>query len=194
MELNESVNITENIDPSSVPGSSFPPGTHIAVNDNFSTRNDFYGPQVGVRAEWWRDRFFANTRALVALGDSHETVSIDGTTVFTVGAVSRVPGGLLALPSNIGSYSRDSLPSFRRSVSTLAMRLHCNVRAYAGYTFMYWSNVVRPGDVIDTSVNPSQLPPIGGRGPRVGAARPAFEFHDSGFWAQGINLGVGLRY
>jgi hypothetical protein len=28
----------------------------------------------------------------------------------------------------------------------------------------------------------------------IGVARPAFEFHDSSFWAQGINFGVELSY
>jgi len=109
MELNESVTVTENIDPSSSLGSSFPAGTHVAVTDQFSTQNDFYGPQIGVQGEWWRDRFFVNARALVAIGTTHQHVTINGTTVFTpaAGAPTVASGGLLALPSNIGSYSRD---------------------------------------------------------------------------------------
>jgi hypothetical protein len=33
------------------------------------------------------------------------------------------------------------------------------LRANAGYTFLLWAQVVRPGDAIDTTVNPNLLPP-----------------------------------
>ena len=64
------------------------------------------------------------------------------------------------------------------------------LRIHAGYDFLYWSNVVRPGNVIDTGINPSQLPP----GPLVGASRPAPRLDGSGFWAQGLNLGAVFSF
>jgi hypothetical protein len=196
MQLNESVTITENIAPSSNLGSSFPAGSHVAVTDQFSTQNDFYGGQIGVRGEWWGDRLFFNARALVALGTTQERATINGTTIFTpaVGAPVVTSGGLLALPSNIGSHSRDAFSVIPEVGINVGYQVTPHLRAFAGYTFMYWSNVVRPGDAIDTGVNPSQLPTSSGRGPLVGPARPAFDFHDSGFWAQGISAGIELRY
>jgi hypothetical protein len=194
MELNDSVTISENIAPSANQG--FPGGSRVAVIDEFSTQNDFYGPQIGVRGEWRRERFFVNARTLVALGVTHQHVTINGTTIFTpaVGAPTVESGGLLALPSNIGSYSRDVFSVIPEVGINVGYQITPHLRAFAGYTFLYWSNVVRPGDVIDTAVNPSQLPTISGPGPLVGPARPAFQFHDSGFWAQGINLGVEFRF
>jgi hypothetical protein len=195
-ELNESVNINEDITPNGGLGSGFPPGSRIAVNDQFSTQNDFYGPQIGIRGEWWRDRFFVNARSSLAIGDSHESVSITGSTVFTAPGSAPIvaPGGLLALPSNIGNFSRDHFAVVPETGFNVGYQVTPHLRTYVGYTFMYWSSVVRPGDVIDGAVNPSQLPTIAGRGPLVGPANPAFEFHDSNFWAQGLNLGVELRY
>ncbi|HET7719587.1 MAG TPA: BBP7 family outer membrane beta-barrel protein, partial [Acidimicrobiales bacterium] len=64
----------------------------------------------------------------------------------------------------------------------------------AGYTVLYWSSVVRPGDQVDLLVNASQIPsnllPTG----LVGPARPAVLFRDTDFWAQGVNLSLEVRY
>ena len=55
----------------------------------------------------------------------------------------------------------------------------------AGYTFMYFSQIARAGDQIDTVVNPNLIPPpISG-----GANRPAFNFRPSDLVLQGITLG-----
>jgi len=61
-----------------------------------------------------------------------------------------------------------------------------SIRIHAGYSFLYWTNVIRPGGgVIDTSVNPTQLPP----GTLAGPGRPQPQFNRSDLWAHGINLG-----
>ena len=62
------------------------------------------------------------------------------------------------------------------------------LRLNVGYTFLAWSNVVRPGDQIDRVANISQIPPPVGPGTLMGPANPAFNFKDSFFWAQGINF------
>ena len=55
----------------------------------------------------------------------------------------------------------------------------------------------RPGEQIDRTINPTQnasfgAPPL----PRtlVGPARPGFSFAGSDFWAQGVNVGVTVRF
>jgi hypothetical protein len=50
--------------------------------------------------------------------------------------------------------------------------------------------VARPGDQIDVALNPLQLTP----GPFIGPERPAFEFRDSDFWAQGLNFGLEYTF
>ena len=60
-----------------------------------------------------------------------------------------------------------------------------------GYSMIYWSSVALAGDQIDTSVNNTQVLGGGLNGP----ANPAFNgIQDSGFWVQGINLGLNLRF
>jgi hypothetical protein len=55
----------------------------------------------------------------------------------------------------------------------------------AGYSFIYWSNVVLAGNQIDTTVDPSQL---------ATSTRPAFNFTRTDYWAQGLSLGAEYRW
>ena len=195
LNLNENLVITENITVLPTAPAPFVPGSTIVVTDRFETRNSFYGGQIGARAEWWRGRWFANMSGSVALGDSHQEVHISGTTDFTNpgGPTVRQQGGLLALPTNIGNYSRDQFAVVPEIGFNVGRQLSNNVRVFVGYTLFYWSSVVRPGDQIDPVINPTQLPTPTGPGTLVGPARPAFTFHDTDLWAQGINFGVEFR-
>src|SRR5579862_2921636 len=74
LQLDESLTIAENISPTATINGAFPAGSNVIVIDQFSTRNEFYGGQIGLRGEWWRDRFFINGRVLLALGDTHQEV------------------------------------------------------------------------------------------------------------------------
>ena len=130
------------------------------------------------------------------LGDTHQEVRISGSTVFTNpgGAPVTQPGGLLALPTNIGNYSRDVFTVIPQININVGRQVTDRLRIFVGYNFMYWSNVVRPGDQIDPVVNPTQLPTSTGPGTLVGPARPAFAFHDTGVWLQGVSLGLGYSW
>ena len=69
-----------------------------------------------------------------------------------------------------------------------------NIRVFAGYDFLYVSDVVRPGNQIDPRVNFSQqAAPVGG-GALVGPALPAAQFNHTDFWAHGVNVGLQFRY
>ena len=195
--LNEDLGITENLTTlDTAPSPPFVPGATMTVFDGFGTRNSFYGGQIGARGEWCRGRWFVNVLGKVALGDTHQEVRISGTTDFTDPGVApvRQQGGLLALPTNIGTYSRDQFSVVPEIGINVGRQVTDHLRVFAGYTLLYWSNVLRPGDQIDFGVNPTQLPTPTGPGTLVGEARPAFAFHNTDVWAQGINLGVELRW
>ena len=70
------------------------------------------------------------------------------------------------------------------------------LRGFLGYNFLYWSNVVRPGEQIDREINVRQIPgpnfPTGGSNTTV--ARPTVPFKSTDFWAHGVNLGLELKY
>ncbi len=172
------------------------PGTVFTIADRFETRNTFYGGQIGARAGWQRGRWCVNLTGKVALGNTHQEVGISGLTAFTTPGVATIiqPGGLLALPSNIGNYSRDKFSVVPEIGINVGWQVTNHMWIFAGYTYLFWNNVVRPGDQIDFSINPTQIPSAAGPGMLVGAARPAFTFHATDFWAQGINTGLGFRW
>jgi hypothetical protein len=68
------------------------------------------------------------------------------------------------------------------------------VRISVGYEFLYWSSVARPGNDIDSNINAAQVPRDPRFGNGLGDPRPAFQFHQSDFWAQGVNFGVLVQY
>jgi hypothetical protein len=192
VSLQEDLTITENLQvPLTSPTLA---GETLFVNDHFETHNHFFGGQVGFRSEYnWRCWTFDVT-AKCALGGTHQTVTINGATIITPlgGAPSAFAGGLLAQPTNIGHYSRDRFSVIPEVGGNISYRLNDHWRAFAGYDFLYWTNVVRPGDQIDRTVNGTQLAPR--TGPFVGPARPAFTFKEGDFWAHGTNIGLEFRY
>jgi hypothetical protein len=167
-------------------------GTTIDLFDQFHTTNNFHGVELGVDAT--RQLFPLWSLQLigkVALGNSRSVVNISGsTTTTTVGGTSTHAGGLLAQPTNIGTYERNNLATTTEIGAILHRQLTCNLEATFGYTFLYWSNVARAGEQIDFDVNLSQVPP----GPLVGAARPEFSFNSTDFWAQGLHFGLDYTF
>lgn len=170
------------------------PGTTMAVLDNFDADNTFNGIEIGFTKQRSLLRGLLDFRATVALGNTHSVVTIGGSTTTTVPndpvpVVS--PAGMLALDSNSGQFEHD----YFSSISELSLRyqhhLCCGWEASIGYTLMYWSDVVRAGEQIDTELNPSEFPPVG---TVAGPAHPTFDFHTSGLLAQGLNLGLEKRF
>jgi hypothetical protein len=192
MQLKENLSITENL---LVPfTSTVVPGESIFVSDQFDTRNQFYGGQIGFRAEAnWR-RWQLDWTTKVALGTTHQQVDINGATIITPfgGAPSAFTGGLLALPTNIGHFSRDHFSVVPEMGLNIGYKINDRWRVFTGYNFIYWNSVVRPGDQIDRAVNINQLPTH--TGPFVGPARPAFGFKETDFWAHGVNIGLEFKY
>jgi len=172
-------------------------GADISAFDQFDTRNQFYGAQIGARAEVWRNRLFANITGKVALGVTQQTVDINGSTTITppAGPALVLPGDLLALSSNIGHYSRDQFSIVPEVDVNVGYQVTDKLRIFAGYTFLFWSGVERPGDAIDLRVNSTRVPTASffGIAPS-GPLAPLFSFHNSDFWAQGVNVGVQLRF
>jgi hypothetical protein len=163
------------------------PSARIQVFDQFRTQNDFNGGEVGVALHRQSCRWSLDTNLKLALGSTRSRVAINGSTTTAAGTL---PGGLLALPSNSDVYYADQFSVVPELGVTLGYQLTCHLRATLGYTFLYWSNVARPGDQIDLNVSPSQFP-----GPEQQTAdRPAFVQHNSDFWAQGITVGFDYQF
>jgi hypothetical protein len=177
-------------------GPSVNPPNTLTDFDSFRTRNHFNGGQLGARWQRAFGRLEVDVTGKLALGATDQRVQIDGgTTLLTPGAApTTVPGGILAQQSNIGTFSHSTFSLVPEVGLNVGVRITENVSAHVGYTFLYWTHVVRPGDEIDPRVNPFVVPSDQRFGAGPSGGHPVFSFHDSDFWAQGINFGVSLRF
>ena len=98
--------------------------------------------------------------------------------------------GLLAQSTNSGRFTRDMFSVVPEIGVNVGYQITDNLTAYVGYNFLYWTNVARPGDQIDRTINISQL----SGGNLAGPARPVFTPRATDFWAQGVNFGLAFRW
>jgi hypothetical protein len=173
------------------------------VHDLFDAETTFHGGELGLLWLCERARWSLEILARLGIGSNRQRVRINGyttqiDTATGTSTTSRVDvgpevagvftgGGLLAQRSNIGTYTRDRFALVPEVGVTLGYQVNRHWRATAGYSLIFWTHVVRPGEQIDTTVNPNFLPDEAS--PITGAQRPAFAFHETSLWAQGFNLG-----
>jgi hypothetical protein len=167
------------------------------IGDHFHTRNDFYGPQVGVRWGCCWCGFAVSIEGKVALGVMREQVQITGRSTVTspLGQTLSAPGGVFALPSNIGDFSRNQFSAVPGVDATITYEISPQWHVLVGYSCLCATEVVRPGGQIDRTIDRTQLPTSQGFDPAASnQTRPAFPFHGESFWAQGLTLGVSLSF
>jgi hypothetical protein len=198
LNLREALTITENMQ--FLPGVLGDPfnGTHVINSDTFATRNQFYGGQVGVSAQKQWGNLTLDGVVKLAVGVTHEEVSIQGSQLFPPGTpnVDTRAGGLFALSSNIGTFSRDRFAVVPEVGVTLGWYLTENVQVTVGYNFLYWSSVVRPGEQIDRNLDVNRIPNffLNPRPPDVPGLHPGVLFKESDYWVQGLTFGVRIAF
>jgi hypothetical protein len=172
------------------------PGSLI-LTDTYHTLNQFYGGQVGVQGGfvWWR--FTLSGIGKIAFGSDREEANIGGTSTATrplLGALT-IPGGVLNQTTNFGNYTRNMFAVVPEGNLNLSVEITSQIKLMVGYTFLYISNVARPGDLIDRTVDRTLLPTSQAYNPVLpNSHRPAFQWNGTDFWAQGINVGLSLRF
>jgi hypothetical protein len=178
-------------------------GNQLSILDDFHTRNQFYGGQLGAQGDVHYGRFSLEGVFKMALGLNHETVSVNGTTTLLppTGSSATAPGGLFALPSNIGSHGHDQYAVIPEATVTARCGLTRHLTALVGYSFLYSSAVVRPGNELDRTINPTQLVTSAALSSTglIGPVAPVVNFNKTelnktDFWAQGVNFGLELSY
>ncbi|HQR06597.1 MAG TPA: BBP7 family outer membrane beta-barrel protein [Gemmatales bacterium] len=198
MGLDESLIVTEDL---TVLANNPPLSVNdrIIVRDSFMTRNNFIGANLGLISEMRLGRFFFDAHGSIALGGTAQEVSIMGSTTLnnTINNApnsSTVSGGLLAQQTNSGIFNRAQFSVIPEVGLKLGWQVSDHFRLFAGMDFTYWSNVVRPGQQIDYTVNASQLPTVANgnlvKGSLNGDPRPAFNWQNSNMWLTGFSAGV----
>jgi hypothetical protein len=185
--LSDHVSISENLT-TTEPGPYY--GATTAINDNFRARNDFCGSEIGLRTQLRHGRWSFDLTTKIAMGNNHQTVTVEGLTSSTIPDASG-PGGVLAVGTNSGTYTRDSLTVIPQLMMQLGYQVNCHWRAYVGYDVLYWGAVAHAADQIDLYIDSRNIPSSYTAG---GLPFPQYSGNLSDFWAQGINLGTEFRF
>ena len=162
------------------------------IQDSFRASNEFHGGELGLVTQIHRGRWSLELLAKMALGNNSSIVDISGST-----DISRLgddpehyDAGVFALETNIGRYHNDQFVVIPQFGVEVGYDLTCSLRAYIGYNFLYWANVARAAEQIDTNINASYIPPSD----PTGDPAPLFSRQDSDFWAQGLNFGLEWQF
>jgi hypothetical protein len=194
--LNDSLLIHENV--LGLAASPFP-DTTFDVTDSFRTINEFHGVELGLVAQTYRGPWSFEFLAKMALGNNHQTINLNGATTITQrnanGAIVSQQSyneGVYVLGTNTGGHSRDDFVVIPQLGMEIGYQITDNWRAFLGYNFLYWATVAKAADQIDQNIDSARIPPPTTH--QLSEPFPAYNFHASNFWAQGINGGVEFRY
>lgn len=173
-------------------GTPAPAPDIVSVRDYTETHNNFFGGQVGAHATYTAGRWTVDLLGKVAIGATVQELMMSGHTLLTdsTGLTLYAPGGLYNLPSNLGDFTRTQFTFIAEAGARLGFHLTEHVQAQAGYTFLYWGNVVRPGEQINRLLDPRQIPSNLAYNPAIQATQPGRSFASVDFWAQGLTVGI----
>ncbi len=168
----------------------------IRTADQFDAHNRFHGGQIGLHSDMRRGIVFCEMTAKVAFGQTYEVVKQEGMTILQTPFTTRAYGGsgIYVQPSSAGRTANGVFAVVPEGTVKFGFRVGDAGRLYVGYSFIYLSDAVRPGDQIDRTLNPSQVPLVSGTGPVYNADRPSRLFNRSDFWTQGLIIGLETRY
>jgi hypothetical protein len=176
-------------------GSSFPAPAAVLAKDKFTTRDEFYGGQVGARAEYYWGNLFVGAEVKLALGQTHEVERVGGKSqLLGTATPMAAEGGLFAQPSNIRRESHEEFSFLPEATVRVGYAFAPGVRGLVGYDILSWDNLIRPGLQVDQNVGTKQVAIDTAFSARATSPFPAHEFRHSDFWAQGFNAGLEFRY
>jgi hypothetical protein len=168
---------------------SLPDGSTLyGIMDNIRVGNAYYGAQVGLSGEHSFGRLFVQLRGTIGIGGDDEQVRTFGQSIVQTPQMRTVTqAGLYVQPSNSGSVSHANFDSAGEVGVNVGYQVASWARISVGYTFLYWADPLRAGDQVDTVVNVRQAT-------MPAPARPALPLKGDALWAQGLNVGLELRW
>ena len=191
LRFREGLSIREDLESIENP-SVIPLGTEFVVRDVFGTDARFHGATVGMRFDRSLHSWELSASASVSLGGTQRRLQAAGRSdVTTPGdATNTTPGGLLVLPSNMGTYRSTRFAAVPEWQVGVRRWLSDFASVGVGYDLILLPGVWRIGDQMDRTVNSSQL----GGGALNGEARPAPRLASQTMWMQGLSFNLGLYW
>src|SRR5262249_48512600 len=86
-------------------------GNRIQSRESFTSSNNFWGGQVGVRSKLYFEKLILESFFKYGLGTTFEEVNVEGFQLRTMpnGTTTLSKGALLALPTNIGKHHQEKI-------------------------------------------------------------------------------------
>jgi hypothetical protein len=162
-----------------------------ALEDRFTTRNYFYGGEIGWQFQYRYRSLTLDYDNRLAMGVMHQILDVNG---FSQSGGIRAPGGLFAATTNIGQRQANEFGAIPQLHGALGWQALQCLKFTAGIDFLYATSVIRPGAQIDPVVNPTLTPFRPEFGAPAGTARPTQRFVTGDFYAFGVSFGVNFRY
>lgn len=191
--------------------------------DSFNTNNNFYGPQIGLKADYCMKDWVFNGFAKIAFGCMHQNASLKGESQTSSGNLfyltkdtgdELLTGGLFVEPTNRGSHRQNRFSVVVETGVNVTYLLFDCFEIGVGYNFLWLNHLFRPGEQIDRRINPtltalaqasrdsvgtgSDTPiPFGESmpaGPATEPERPEFKHRSSNFWAQGLVVSLSYAF
>jgi hypothetical protein len=169
----------------------------VSVVDRITATNKFNGGVFGLRHQMRSGMWSLTTTGKLGVGNMHETLNFYGLTSFadprtaTAGASY---GGLLVNPTNYGKFTHDEFVIIPELTVNVGVNLTKAITLFAGYNFMWISQVARPANQINPVIDSSTVPfsPNFGEFGHVPGTRRLFVQDE--FWLQGVNFGMSIQY
>ena len=153
--------------------------------DSFDTNNSFNGVEFGFNSQVRKMAWTLDTLMKLSLGDTRSQTTIGGTES-TNGVVAQ--HGFLTLPSINGVYTSNQFSIMPELGVTLGDDFTSRLRGTLGYSFIYWSQVLRAGEQINTNINTAQT------AANAANSQPKFPNATNDYWAQGLNIGLDYAF
>lgn len=165
-------------------------GGTLTLDENYRTRTQFYGGQIGLQTDVQQGRWFASLRTLFAMGVNHQARDFRALSQITTPPAGNFPDGVFVQGTNAGRATDNAFSVVPQVGLKLGMDLLPFMRLFAGYDFLYWTNVIRPHNELDSTVNFTQA----AGGALFGTPRPLPQFRNTDIWMHGVTFGMELRY
>lgn len=167
----------------------------IELRDSFMALNQFWGPQWGVEARTQFGPLSLDLVGKASWGGMYEQVKVAGETVIrTPAGVQRVPGGVLAQRTNIGSTSSGRMAWVGEVGVKGGWNFTDHCRATVGYNFLGVNSLVRVAGAVDV-VDSRGVPVLDSYDPNLVTTRPAPPgLQETYWWAQGLTFGLDVAF
>ncbi len=204
LRLFEKLKIKDEMDPFAIPSGLSFNGPANVVNmpdslkdeDVFRTNNDFFGGQIGIKGEYAFNCWMSlSLYGKAAFGVTEQKYKSEGSTTWESSMFGNqyAVGGVLVQPNNMVHEKKWKYAWVPEAGINFSVEPFSHLRFLVGYSFLWWSKVVRPGEQINRKVNSGQIPGnVAFFSPAM--QKPNDHLEEISFWMQTVNFGISFDF